>query len=140
MSPFVKVTLVMDGIERKSANKCQTPPLHNGGDSFAYVDGKHTAMLGIPSDNMEAAASSCLQINVLDEPEFALVGKMRSAASADTFLIGSAALSLAQLMSELEQNDNVGCEVKLQLARGDGYKELAGLLRIRVELMMKDST
>ena len=64
----------MDGLDTKGANKCMTPALHNGGDSFSYVDGKHTARLGIPRGNMEAAASSCLLIDLMDEPEIGRAG------------------------------------------------------------------
>ena len=39
-----------------------------------------------------------------------------------------------QLVAGLDENERVSCEVNLNLARGKGYCEQEGMVRLRVEL------
>ena len=48
--------------------------------------------------------------------------------------LGVAALTLAQLVAGLADHDQVECEVNLQLNRGKGFAEPAGVVRLKVAL------
>eukprot|EP00966_Prymnesium_polylepis_P314276 7262563-Prymnesium_polylepis.1 len=51
--------------------------------------------------------------------------------------LGTAALGLSQLVAMLDFSDHVESEVNLQLKRGTGYSEPAGMLRLQVKLDVK---
>lgn len=133
MSPWLRVELIMAGLDSGRLQRGRTTTRHHGGDTFTFEKDKHVAILGIPTDDFEAASTSSLLVSVMDEPEFGFFGLFRQCAGSD-FTIGIAAVSLAQMFAELEEHESVATDVNLNLFRGDQFQIPAGLLRIRVEL------
>jgi len=130
-SPYMVATLKMDGLDSKlraaGMYSSRSKSLRGAGGTCAFPKAEHTLMIGLPSD-LQAAKSAYLVISVKDDLE-----TLSGLAKADPSL-GTAAIGLSQLVSGLEQTDHVECDVNLQLARGTGFAEICGMLRVTVAL------
>jgi hypothetical protein len=71
---------------------------------------------------------------VRDEPEAFLAGGIADKLGVANLTLGTALLSLSQLVASLEESEEVECEVNLKLQRGKDYAETEGLLRVSVAL------
>jgi len=131
MSPYMTAEVKMEGLPPQTLGGIhygKTKPAKNVGTTLTFEPEKYNLVVGLPMT--EAARTACLLIKVIDEPE-ARATKLTNSAN---LLLGSAALTLAQLMKGLEDNEEVSCEVNLMLHRGRDNREQQGVLRVRVDL------
>jgi len=138
MSPFVVATLRMDKLSKSTFTKAtaytgQCSAMVNAGPTCTFPEGKHKIVLGMPPDP-EAAKSAILVLTVRDEPEAFLAGGIADKLGVANLTLGTALLSLSQLVASLEESEEVECEVNLKLQRGKDYAETEGLLRVSVAL------
>jgi len=86
--------------------------------------------------DLAVAKAATLVIKVKDEPEAGMIAKIANKAGIADLTLGTAVLGLSQLVSGLEENEHVESEVNLKLARGKGYEEDGGLVRLKVALAL----
>jgi len=141
ISPFVTAKVEMEGTAtaKKMANSGKCKPLHNAGGSFTYPVDEHKFILGLPP-SLEEAKNAILLIKVKDEPDAMLLGKLAGKAGLAELTLGTAVLTLAQLVEGLEEHEHVECEVNVKLSRGKDYSEDGGVVRLKVALDAKSET
>lgn len=129
MSPFVKCQVVRDG---RVTGIGRTRSLYRVGASCVFPEGRHSCLLGLPSDR-----TIVLVVEVKDEPELRLIGAARSCGPGDPFLVGTAAVALEPLLTRVVDGGAARASVNLGLCRGDLYSEDAGLVRINLDVASK---